>query len=129
VVNPPEVVEVLAGYEELVEVGVGRRVEVATTLADRGRTVTATDVVEREVPAAVNFVVDDVTDPDASVYGAADAVYALRCPPELQRALVAVAERAAADCLFTTLGGDPVVVDAEPTTVASGTLFVTRGDA
>ena len=122
-VNPPDVVEVLAGYEVLVEVGVGRRTGVAAALADRGRTVTATDVVDREVPAGVGFVVDDVTDPDPTVYEGADAVYALRCPPELQRALVSVAERAGADCLFTTLGGDPVVVPADPQTVASGTLF------
>lgn len=123
-VNPPDVVEVLAGYEVLVEVGVGRRPDVAAALADRGCSVTATDVVEREVPDGVGFVLDDVTDPDISVYENADAVYALRCPPELQRALVSVAERAGADCLFTTLGGDPVVVPADPQTVASGTLFV-----
>ena len=125
-VNPPEVVEVLTGYEVLVEVGVGRRTGVAAALADRGRQVTATDVVEREVPDGVRFVVDDVTDPDPSVYEGADAVYALRCPPELQRSLVAVAESAGADCLFTTLGGDPVVVPADPKTVASGTLFVAQ---
>ena len=125
-VNPPEVVEVLAGYEVLVEVGVGRRTGVAAALADRGRQVTATDVVERGVPDGVRFVVDDVTDPDPSVYEGADAVYALRCPPELQRSLVAVAESAGADCLFTTLGGDPVVVPADPKTVASGTLFVAQ---
>jgi len=126
VVNPPEVVEVLAGYEVLVEVGVGRRPDVAAALADQGRAVTATDVVEREVPDGVGFVRDDVTDPDLAVYEDAEAVYALRCPPELQRALVSVAERAGADCLFTTLGGDPVVVPADPRTVASGTLFVAQ---
>ena len=125
-VNPPEVVEVLAGYEVLVEVGVGRRVGVAGALADRGRRVTATDVAAREVPAGVRFALDDVTDPDPAVYADADAVYALRCPPELQRAVVTVAGRAGADCLFTTLGGDPVVVDADRLTVASGTLFVAR---
>jgi uncharacterized UPF0146 family protein len=125
--NPPDVVEVLAGYEEeLVEVGVGRRADVAAALADRGRVVTSTDVAEREVPDGVRFVVDDVTDPDLAVYEDADAVYALRCPPELQRPLVAVAEAAGADCLFTTLGGDPVVVPADSRTVASGTLFVAR---
>jgi len=123
VVNPPDVAEVLAGYDVLVEVGVGRRTAVASALVDRDCVVTATDIADREVPAGVRFVVDDVTDPDPAVYEGADAVYALRCPPELQRDLVSVAERAGADCLFTTLGGDPVVVPADPTTVASGTLF------
>jgi len=105
---------------------VGRRPGVAAGLAARGCAVTATDVTEREVPDGVAFVVDDVTDPDRSVYEGADAVYALRCPPELQRPLLAVAESVDAACYFTTLGGDPAVVPAEPLTVASGTLFAAR---
>ncbi|WP_425293275.1 UPF0146 family protein [Halobacterium rubrum] len=132
-VNPPDVVEVLAGEQQeqhrrrLVEVGVGRRTDVAAALAERGCVVTATDVVEREVPGGVEFVVDDVTDPDRSVYEGADAVYALRCPPELQRPLLEVAEAVDAACFFTTLGGDPTAVPvAERRTVASGTLFVAR---
>lgn len=134
VVNPPDVVAVLAGKQQghrrLVEVGVGRRTAVAAALADRGCAVTATDVVEREVPEGVEFVVDDVTDPDRAVYEDVDAVYALRCPPELQRPLLAVAEAVDAACYFTTLGGDPAVVPVvERRTVASGTLFVVRTDA
>ncbi|MCD2201797.1 UPF0146 family protein [Halobacterium sp. KA-6] len=129
--NPPAVVDALAGYERLVEVGVGQRPDVAAELAARGRDVTATDVHEREVPEGVAFVRDDVTDPDSAVYADADAVYALNCPPELHSALVAVAEAADAACLFTTLGGDQPTVPVERRTVASGTLYVARerGDA
>ncbi|GGL69055.1 hypothetical protein GCM10009039_28800 [Halocalculus aciditolerans] len=116
----------LAAYESLVEVGVGERAELAGELAERGCRVVATDVVEREVPAGVEFVVDDVTDPDLSVYRGADAVYARRVPPELQRSVLAVAREVDAACLFTTLGGDPVVVDARPVTVAEGTVYVAR---
>ncbi|WP_256943860.1 UPF0146 family protein [Halobacterium hubeiense] len=116
----------LADYQRLVEVGVGRRPDVAAELAARGRDVTATDVHEREVPEGVTFVHDDVTDPDASVYADADAVYALNCPPELHRPLVAVAEAADAACLFTTLGGDQPAVPVERRPVASGTLYVAR---
>ena len=119
-------VDRLARYDNLVEVGVGSRPGVAAALADRGRTVTATDVHERNVPAGVRFVRDDVTDPDPAVYRAADAVYALNCPPELQRPLSAAARAAAADCLFTTLGTDPAVVDATPETLPDATLFETK---
>ena len=116
-------VDRLARYDDLVEVGIGSRPGVAAALADRGRTVTATDVHGRDVPAGVRFVRDDVTDPDPAVYRGADAVYALNCPPELQRPLSAAARTADADCLFTALGTDPAVVDAAPETLPDGTLF------
>jgi len=124
--KPPNVADVLAEFDRLVEVGIGRRPNVAATLAASGHAVTATDVHEREVPDGVRFVVDDVTDPDPAVYANADAVYALNCPPELHRALLDVAERADAACLFTTLGGDQSAVPVDRRTVETGTLFVAR---
>lgn len=106
------------------EVGVGNRPDVAGTLAGRTRDVVATDVSERPVPDGVTFVRDDVTDPDPAVYRDADAVYALNCPPELQRPTRDLAHRIGAEFLFTTLGADPVLVPATPTTLADGrTLF------
>jgi uncharacterized UPF0146 family protein len=113
----------LAAHDRLVEVGIGNRPEVAAALTARGCEVTATDIHERPTPDGVRFVRDDVTDPDPSVYADADAVYALRCPPELQRPAAAAARRADADLLFTTLGGDPAIVPATRTTVEEGTLF------
>jgi uncharacterized UPF0146 family protein len=127
VANPPAVVDVLARFDRLVEVGVGRRAGVAGALADRGCAVTTTDVREREVPEGVGFVLDDVTDPEMGVYRGADAVYALNSPPELHRPLLAVAEGVDAACMFTTLGGDQPAVPVERVTVASGTLYVARG--
>jgi uncharacterized UPF0146 family protein len=118
----PGLVARLAEYDRLVEVGVGQRPDVAAALAERGRTVTATDIRDRPTPDGVAFVRDDTTDPDPTVYRGADAVYALRCPPELQRPLRTVAHDAGADCLFTTLGADPAVVPATPTTLTEATL-------
>jgi uncharacterized UPF0146 family protein len=109
--------------DRAVEVGVGRRPDVAAALAERGRTVAATDITERPVPDGVRFVRDDVTDPDPTVYAGADLVYALNCPPELQRPLVDAATGAEATWAFTTLGADPAVVDASPRTLPGGTLF------
>ncbi|MFB6170096.1 MAG: UPF0146 family protein [Haloarculaceae archaeon] len=117
-------VAVLADHETLVEVGVGNRTVVAAGLADAGCAVTATDVVEREVPPGVAFVRDDVTDPDPAVYADADAVYALNCPPELQGALRDVARSADAACYFTTLGADPARGPVERRTLPGETLFV-----
>lgn len=119
-------VDRLSQYEELVEVGVGERPAVAAELADRGTGVTATDVRACDVPEGVGFVRDDVTEPAADVYRDADAVYALNCPPELQGPLVDAARTAGADCLFTTLGADPAVVDATPETLPGTTLFYAK---
>jgi len=119
-------VDRLTRYEALVEVGVGRRPGVAAALAARGHHVTATDVHRREVPVGVRFRRDDVTDPDPAVYRDADAVYARNCPPELQGSLAAVARDADADCLFTTLGTDPVVVETTPETLPNSTLHTTH---
>lgn len=124
--KPPTAVDVLADYDRLVEVGVGNRTDVAAALAERGCAVTATDVHERDVPEGVEFVLDDVTDPDSAVYTDADAVYALNCPPELHRALVGVADEADAACVFTTLGGDQPAVPVERRTVEADTLYVAR---
>ena len=107
-----------------VEVGIGNRTDVAAAVAASGVAVTATDVVARAVPDGVRFVRDDVTDPDPPVYADADIVYALNCPPELQRPLVTVAREAGARWAFTTLGSDPAVVDARPKTLPHETLFI-----
>lgn len=109
--------------DRAVEIGVGTRPAVAAELASRGREVAATDVVERSVPAEVSFVRDDAVHPDPAVYRGADLVYALNCPPELQRPLVDLARDADATWAFTTLGADPVTVDANPRTLPNGTLF------
>jgi hypothetical protein len=116
----------LERYDRVVEVGVGHRPDVAAALGERGVAVTATDVHERPVPDPVGFVRDDVTDPDPSVYADADAVYALNCPPELHRPLRAVARRAGADCLFTTLGTDQPAVPATRETLPGETLYRPR---
>lgn len=116
-------VDRLSRYESLVEVGIGRRHGVAAGLAARGRRIVATDVHHRDVPGGVAFVRDDVTAADPTIYRGAEAVYALNCPPELQSPLVSVAASVGADCLFTTLGTDPAVVEASPETLPGATLF------
>ncbi|MCU4799923.1 UPF0146 family protein [Halobacteria archaeon HArc-gm2] len=115
----------LKKYDRLVEVGVGRRPDVAEALAERGCAVTATDVVKRSVSDEVGFVVDDVTEPDPGIYSDADCVYGLNLPPELHRPAWDVAREFDADFLFTTLGGDQPQVPVQRETLPEGeTLFV-----
>ena len=130
--NADTLAEYLARYDRLVEVGVGRRPDVAAALAARGKAVTVTDVRERSVPDGVRFVRDDVVaradrvaagDPPGETYDA-DAVYARNLPPELHRPVRDVARAAGADCLFTTLGGDGPVVPVRRETVGDETVFV-----
>jgi uncharacterized UPF0146 family protein len=116
----------LSAFERLVEVGIGRRTDLARALADAGASVTATDVRPREVPDGVRFVDDDLRDPDPTVYRDADAVYALNLPPELHRPALDAAERADAAFLFTTLGGDQPAVPVARETLPGETLYVAR---
>ncbi len=116
----------LDGADRAVEIGVGRRPEVAAGLAARGVAVTATDLWERSVPEEVRFVRDDVTDPRRAVYAGADVLYARNLPPELQRPTVELARVVEAACLFTTLGGDPAVVPARREQLPAETLYRAR---
>ncbi|MXV64615.1 hypothetical protein GS429_21565 [Natronorubrum sp. JWXQ-INN-674] len=116
----------LERYDRVVEVGIGRRTDIAAALAERGVSVTATDVHDREVPANVDFVRDDIVAPDPSVYADADALYALNLPPELHRPALEVAREVDATFLFTTLGGDQPAVPVERKTLEAETLYVAR---
>lgn len=115
--------DALDGFDTAVEVGVGRQTTIAEGLSEREVDVTVTDIVRRETPDSVTFVQDDVTNPTPAVYAGADVVYALNCPPELQAPLVAIARRVEAACRFTTLGGDPAVVTAQPRQLPGETLY------
>jgi hypothetical protein len=129
--TPQSLVGYLRRYDRLVEVGIGRRTDVASALVAAGKTVTATDVEPRSVPDGVRFVVDDVvaradrdSDAEPGPLYAVDAVYARNLPPELHRPVRDVAHAAGADLLFTTLGADQPAVPVERVTLADGTLYV-----
>jgi hypothetical protein len=136
----------LADYDSVLEVGVGRRPEVAAALDASGLDVTAVDVREFAVPERVAFVQEDVVKraaglPDAragpepaGVEGAenlppryrVEAIYALNLPPELHRPTAAIARAVDAAFLFTTLGGDPATVPVRVETLERETLYVAR---
>lgn len=118
--------DALAGYGTVVEVGIGRRTDVAARLRDRGVTVVAVDRHPVEAPDGVRFLRDDVTDPRLSAYPDADAVYALNLPPDLHAPVVDLARDLGADVAFTTLGTDPATVRTSLESVAGGTLHWVR---
>lgn len=124
----PTLSDVLGRHDRLLEVGIGRRTDVAATLADRGVAVAAIDVEPRSVPDGVDFAIEDVTDLDITRFADVDAIYALRLPPELQRPTERLAAEASVPLYFTTLGGDPALIDADTRSVRSGTLFVREPD-
>mgnify|MGYP002126112538 CR=1 FL=1 len=124
--NLDAMIDYLTAYERVVEVGIGRRTDLARALADRGVSVTATDITDRDVPEGVTFVRDDIVDPEPAVYAGADVIYARNLPPELHRPALEVARSADADCLFTTLGGDQPAVPVERKTIETGTVYVAR---
>ncbi len=126
--------DALARFDRLVEVGVGDRTGLARRLAAAGHEVVVVDVDPPDPPPRVRVVRDDVVDSARAVaasdadsppgpYAGADAVYARRLPPELQHPARDVALAADAPLYFTTLGGDPAVVDARVETVTEGTLY------
>ncbi|WP_338727078.1 UPF0146 family protein [Haladaptatus sp. DJG-WS-42] len=113
----------LSRYDRLVEVGIGRRTDVAAGLVAAGKDVTAVDIYDIVVPDGVTFVKDDVTKPGLGVYDLADCIYALNCPPDLQGAIAEIAQRVGADFYFTTLGTDPTVIPVKPEMLPGDTLF------
>lgn len=111
------IVRYLARYDSLVEIGIGRRPEVAAGLLDRGCDVTAVDVHDQSVPNGVSFVRDDIVERSTATEIPAaynvDSIYGLNLPAELQRPAATLASRVDADCLFTTLGFEEPVVSVD----------------
>lgn len=114
----------LTAYDRVVEVGIGRETTLARELAATDVDVTATDVRDRPVPDDVTFVRDDITDPHLSLYRGADAIFAHNLPPELHRPTRDVARAVDATFLFTTLGGDPPLVDVTAAQIPGDTVYV-----
>ncbi len=122
--NTEAINDYLSSADCVIEVGIGRRTDLASLLTKSGVSVTATDIHERDVPTGVTFVRDDIVDPDLEVYEGADVIFARNLPPELHRPTLAVARAVDAAFVFTTLGGDQPTVPVERKTIPGDTLFV-----
>jgi len=109
-------------FDRIVEVGIGHQTELAAALVEYS-TVTATDIADRQVPADVAFVRDDLTEPDPAVYAGADLVYAINLPTELHRPLFDLVTDEPAVGAFTTFGTEGAAVPTEPEDVGGETLY------
>lgn len=122
-------VDRLADRQRLLEIGIGRRTDVAAALAAAGHDVLAVDVDDREVPEGVAFRRADATAIDPASLGPRDAVYALNLPPELHRPVADLADGLDAPLVFTTLGFDEPEVPVARESVAGDVLYVHPPDA
>ena len=101
-----ELIEYLSRrYRRVVEVGIGAYSRVACALQDRGLTVTAIDI--NPQTDKVPVVRDDLWNPRLEVYRDAQAIYAIRPPPELLPPLKELARRLAVDLIVKPLAGEP----------------------
>jgi hypothetical protein len=107
-------------FQRVVEVGIGASSGVACALQKRGLTVTATDINPQvqEIPVFR----DDLWDPRIELYRNAQALYAIRPPPELLPPLKDLARRLAMDLVVKPLAGEPC--DGRLVSGAGGFLYV-----
>lgn len=139
--KPParrEIATELAVYDSLLEVGIGRRPEVATELADAGCSVIAIDTNPETVSAATSRIPPSVTVREADIIALAnrdsvpdvyhvDAVYGVNLPGELQTPAKTLAARIDADFIFTTLGFEEPLVPVEQRSLDNSVLYVASG--
>ncbi len=94
--------------EKIVEVGIGRTTTIIEKLRQKlpESELIATDVRKVPVPENVEFVLDDVTDPDPDPYRNADLIYSLRSPPEFHSSLLNLAEENGSDLLIKLVNSE-----------------------
>ena len=99
-------VDFIAGrYSKIAEIGIGLFPDVAHALIEKGTKVFATDIVPVYYDG-VKVIVDDITDPDISLYNQIDLIYSMRPPPELFPYMKSLAKKISADLIVKPLSSD-----------------------
>ncbi|MDD2778283.1 MAG: UPF0146 family protein, partial [Methanocellales archaeon] len=83
---------------KVIEVGIGRHSEVALLLKDHLEII-VTDTSDLSVEG-INFIRDDIFDPNIRIYEGASLIYSIRPPLEIQHAIASVAKRVGADLII-----------------------------
>lgn len=93
---------------KIVEVGVGKRTQALSELAERlpECELIATDVSEVSVPEGVNFKKDDIMEPQELLYRGADLIFSLRTPQDLYPYLYKIAEKMESDLLLKPISSE-----------------------
>ena len=92
-------------YSKIAEIGIGLFPDVAYALAEKGLMRFATDIIPVYYDG-VKVIIDDVTDPDISLYNEIDLVYSMRPPPELFPYMKNLAKTISADLIVKLLSSD-----------------------
>ena len=100
------IVEYITGkYDYAVEIGIGHFPDVALALVGKGVEVLATDIKQFQY-RGLKVVVDDVTEPDLSLYNRVHLIYALRPPMELVPYMVRLAKAVSTDLIVKPLASE-----------------------
>jgi hypothetical protein len=96
-------VEYISGrYGNAVEIGIGHFPDVALALLKRGVRVFATDVKAFQY-GGLKIIIDDIIEPDFTLYAGLDLIYSLRPPSELVPFMMRLAERLSTDLIIKPL--------------------------
>jgi uncharacterized UPF0146 family protein len=99
-------VDFIAGrYNNAVEIGIGHFPDVAFALLKRHIKVFATDIRPFQYPD-LNVVVDDITEPELSLYRGMKLIYSMRPPPELIPYIKRLAGLISADLILKPLSDE-----------------------
>ena len=99
-------VEYISGrYDNAVEIGIGHFPDVALELLKRGMRVFATDIKAFQY-RGLKVVIDDIIEPDFSLYAGLDLIYSLRPPSELVPFIKLISENLSIDLIIKTLSSE-----------------------
>ena len=99
-------VDFIAGrYNNAVEIGIGHFPDVAFALLKRQVRLFATDIRPFQYPG-LNVVVDDITEPELSLYRGMKLIYSMRPPPELIPYMKRLARLISADLILKPLSDE-----------------------
>ena len=94
-------------YLDCVEIGIGHFPDVAFALLKQGVRVFATDIRQFQYNG-LRVILDDITEPDISLYSSVDLIYSLRPPPELIPYMRRLARSVSADVIVKPLSSDHI---------------------
>ena len=92
-------------YDNAVEIGIGHSPDVAFALLQRHVRVFATDILPFQHPG-LHVVVDDITEPELSLYRGMKLIYSMRPPPELIPSMKRLARLISADLILKPLSDE-----------------------
>jgi uncharacterized UPF0146 family protein len=94
-------------YDSAAEIGIGHFPDVAFTLIQRSVRVFATDIKAFQYRGLKVFV-DNIIEPDLSLYDGVDLVYSLRPPPELVPYMMRLSRRLSTDLIIKPLSSEHI---------------------